>query len=59
MRVQVFYIMASRYVKLSQRDHVLTRPDTYLGSVAKEVREEYVYTGDAIVNKSVSYSPAF
>ncbi|AGE55728.1 DNA topoisomerase II [Acanthocystis turfacea Chlorella virus MN0810.1] len=51
--------MASRYVKLSQRDHVLTRPDTYVGSVAKEAREEYVYTGDAIVKKSVSYSPAF
>ncbi|AGE49563.1 DNA topoisomerase II [Acanthocystis turfacea Chlorella virus Can0610SP] len=51
--------MASRYIKLSQRDHVLQRPDTYVGSVAKEAREEYVYTGDAIVKKSVSYSPAF
>jgi DNA topoisomerase-2 len=51
--------MASRYIKLSQRDHVLQRPDTYVGSVAKEAREEYVYTGDAIVKKVVSYSPAF
>ena len=51
--------MTSRYVKLSQRDHVLQRPDTYIGSIGKEVRNDYVFDGSKIIKKDVTYSPGF
>ena len=40
--------MASKYIKLSQREHVLARPDTYVGSVEKELRNDFVYDGAKI-----------
>lgn len=51
--------MASKYIKLSQRDHILIRPDTYVGSVEKEIRNEYIFDGSKITKKDVLYSPAF
>jgi DNA topoisomerase II len=50
--------MADRYVKLSQRDHILLRPDTYVGSVEPQLRNEWVYENGRIVKKDVTYSPA-
>ena len=49
--------MASRYVKLSQREHVLHRPDTYIGSTELQTRNEWVYEHNTIVKKDVTYSP--
>ena len=51
--------MASKYIKLSQREHVLARPDTYVGAVEKELRNDFVYDGAKITKKDVLYSPAF
>lgn len=51
--------MSDRYVKLSQRDHVLLRPDTYVGSVQKETIDDYVVNDNKIIRKAVSYVPAF
>jgi DNA topoisomerase II len=50
--------MASRYQKLTQREHVLHRPDSYVGSVEPQIRNEWVYENNKIVKKDVSYSPA-
>jgi len=49
--------MADRYVKLSQRDHILLRPDTYVGSVETQTKNEWTYENGKIVKKDVSYSP--
>jgi len=49
--------MTSRYVKLSQREHVLHRPDTYIGSTELQTKNEWVYEHNAIVKKDVTYSP--
>ena len=50
--------MAERYQKLSQREHVLHRPDSYVGSVEPQIRNEWVYENNKIVRKDVSYSSA-
>lgn len=49
------------YKQLSQIDHVLHRPDTYVGSLNKVTTDAYVVEPDTmkIVKKSVTYSPAF
>ncbi|AGE52659.1 DNA topoisomerase II [Paramecium bursaria Chlorella virus CvsA1] len=48
----------SRYQKLSQREHVLARPDTYIGSVAPQTKNEWVYVDGKIIRKDVTYPPA-
>lgn len=49
--------MADRYTKLSQREHVLHRPDTYVGSTDPQTKNEWVYENNKVVKKDVTYSP--
>ena len=49
--------MADRYQKLSQREHVLHRPDSYIGSTELQTKNEWVYENGKIVKRDVSYSP--
>ena len=48
-----------RYQKMSQLEHVLKRPDTYIGSVEPLQQEMFVYEADkdAIVNKEITFTP--
>ena len=50
--------MTERYVKLSQREHVLHRPDSYVGSVEPQTKNEWTYDNNKIVKKDVLYSSA-
>ena len=52
--------MASKkYDKKTPREHVISRPDTYIGDieVTKEVMD--VFDGDNIITKETSYVPGF
>ena len=49
--------MAGRFTKLSQREHIILRPDTYIGSTELQTKNEWVYENGKIVKKDVSYSP--
>lgn len=51
--------MAIKYEKLNQIDHVLKRPDVYIGSTRSRNTEEFVVTNDfKIEKKNVNVSPA-
>ncbi|XP_050209559.1 DNA topoisomerase 2 [Mercurialis annua] len=45
------------YQKKSQLEHILLRPDTYIGSIEKHVQTLWVYENDTMVNRSVTYVP--
>ncbi|GJN14056.1 hypothetical protein PR202_gb00831 [Eleusine coracana subsp. coracana] len=45
------------YQKKSQLEHILLRPDTYIGSVEKHTQTLWVYEGGAMENRQVSYVP--
>ena len=45
------------YQKLSQLEHILLRPDTYIGSVEKEENQLWVHDGERMVFKRVAYAP--
>lgn len=52
------------YQKLSQRDHIIVRPDTYVGSTQLVTQEMFVVDIEKddnfkIVKKEITYSPAF
>ena len=47
------------YQKKTQLEHILLRPDTYIGSTQNLTEEMYIYDEDqdAIVNKNITYTP--
>lgn len=49
--------MADKYVKLSQLEHVLHRPDTYIGSVDSQTNCSWIYENNQIIKKDITYPP--
>ena len=49
--------LAAKYEKMSPREHVLRRPDTYIGSVGVVEEEHFVLDKDAIHPRTISYTP--
>lgn len=45
------------YQKKSQLEHILLRPDTYIGSIEKHTQTLWVYQNDEMVHRSVTYVP--
>ena len=48
-----------KYQKKTPREHVLLRPDTYVGDVDPTEEEMWVYTEDKLEKKNIKYVPAF
>ena len=49
------------YQKKSQLEHILLRPDSYIGSAQQLTEKMWIYdeTSDKIVNKEITYTPGF
>jgi len=47
------------YQMMTQHEHVLKRPDTYIGSIVKQKQTEWVFKKDKIKQKEVEYVPGF
>ncbi|CAN1342380.1 DNA topoisomerase 2 [Linum perenne] len=45
------------YQKKTQLEHILLRPDTYIGSIEKHTQMLWVYEEGKMVNRSVTYVP--
>ena len=45
------------YQKKSQLEHILLRPDTYVGSIEKHTQNLWVYENEKMVHRSISYVP--
>ena len=47
------------YQKKTQREHILLRPDSYIGSTENAVKNMWIWNEDAraIVMKEISYNP--
>ncbi|KAJ9529194.1 hypothetical protein QJQ45_007900 [Haematococcus lacustris] len=45
------------YQKKSQLEHILLRPDTYIGSTEKQQQQLWVHDGQRMVNQTVSFVP--
>lgn len=42
---------------MTQLEHILLRPDTYIGSTEKQVQPLWVHDGERMVHKSITYAP--
>ncbi|KAG1667003.1 hypothetical protein FOA52_014315 [Chlamydomonas sp. UWO 241] len=45
------------YQKKSQLEHILLRPDTYIGSTEKQTQPMWVHDGNKMVLSNISYAP--
>ena len=45
------------YQKKSQLEHILLRPDTYIGSVEPHTQRMFVLDGEEIVEREITYTP--
>jgi DNA topoisomerase-2 len=45
------------YQKLSQLEHILLRPDTYIGSCEKQAQQLWVHDGSRMVQRTITYAP--
>jgi DNA topoisomerase-2 len=46
-----------KYQKLTQIEHILKRPDTYIGDTKLQKEKQYVYENDKIIKKEINYPP--
>lgn len=47
----------SKYQKLTDREHILKKPDTYIGSIENTDHDDYVFNGGKIISKEFQYIP--
>jgi len=47
------------YQKKSQLEHILLRPDTYIGSVQPVTEQMWIYENEAMVSREIKYVPGF
>ena len=47
----------SKYQKLTDKEHILKKPDTYIGSIEKTDNEDYILENDSIIYKNFENVP--
>ena len=45
------------YQKKTQLEHILLRPDTYIGSTEKQQQKMWIHTGEGLVQEDIEYVP--
>jgi len=45
------------YTKLTQHEHILQRPDTYIGSIERITQSMWVLQDEEVVRKEITYTP--
>jgi DNA topoisomerase-2 len=45
------------YQKLTQLEHILVRPDTYIGSIEKQTQKLWVYEDGAMAHRDIDFVP--
>jgi DNA topoisomerase-2 len=51
--------LSKQYRKHTHREHILSLPDTYVGSIENTVEDLFVVQDDSFVEKSLSFNPGF
>ena len=51
--------LSQTYRKHTHREHILSLPDTYIGSIENSVEEHYIVEDESFVAKTVNFNPGF
>jgi len=47
----------AKYQKLTDKEHILKKPDTYIGSIENTDHDDYIFNDDKIIQKQFQYIP--
>ena len=47
----------SKYQKLTDKEHILKKPDTYIGSIENTDHDDYIFNDEKIIQKQFQYIP--
>jgi DNA topoisomerase-2 len=47
----------SKYQKLTDKEHILKKPDTYIGSIENTDHDDYIFNDNKIIQKQFQYIP--
>jgi hypothetical protein len=50
-------VLEDIYRKMTPLEHILARPDTYIGSVEKQEKGLWVHTGDGMAERKIDFAP--
>ena len=51
--------LSETYRKHTHREHILSLPDTYVGSIENALEEHYVVEDDSFIPKTINFNPGF
>jgi len=51
--------LSQTYRKHTHREHILSLPDTYIGSIENSSEEHYIVEDEKFVSKNLSFNPGF
>jgi len=51
--------LSETYRKHTHREHILSLPDTYVGSIENSTEEHYVVEGEKFASKTLNFNPGF
>ena len=51
--------LSKQYRKHTHREHILSLPDTYIGSIDTSIEDLFVVEGETFVEKSILFNPGF
>jgi DNA topoisomerase-2 len=46
-----------QYKKYTQKEHIIERPDSYLGELKHQTEKHYIFKDDKIIKSEITYSP--
>lgn len=49
--------MSEKYIKLTPIEHILTRPNMYIGEISNKTSKEFIYQKNSIIEKEIEYNP--
>ena len=49
--------LAKQYKKLTDKEHILQAPDTYIGSIEQDETSNWIFENNRIINKSYKWIP--
>jgi DNA topoisomerase-2 len=52
-------MLAQTYRKHTHREHILSLPDTYIGSIENALEDHYTVEDEKFVSKSINFNPGF
>jgi DNA topoisomerase-2 len=53
----LIFFMSKKYIKLTPIEHILKRPNMYIGEISNKLSKEFILESNIIIEKEINYNP--